>query len=1371
MKTTCTKCYQKIVIDGVDTDAVVKIECPNCMTKIFTNQLSETTERTKVKKARPSAKRSRAPKKKKSLLPFFLVIVMTAGAYLFFSLKPEAQQAKLEIGNTVLANSSRLKQLNRSVESSSKTGLVKNYQYYPVFASDSVMGQTPHSAYKAKRLSRTEMKALKLAAQKANPKVSILQQLNAAHVTIIPVTSARARYLHLKMLDNTKTKESEKGYCHVSGIFIANSKGSIYSRDSFKLINDAELKEHYPTDPPRHILEAQGEHSKVWHSALQRKFPYSFSMDFQQDLEVAYVIFTHRDPRRDASFFNRFNMQLSLQSKVLPSKMTSFKTRDFLTNLKTEKALKGNPTIALADAAGTISLRHYNASKSKNTLRWSFWSNAKKTYRLLVRYKEKARNAKQSFKLISQRGQSVVVNGDELIECAAKLTYQLELKTSSSANILAVDLVETSALASFCQSKPIKPTVYEPDFSNLHPDIISKMKAVAGDHYDIHTQVPSKMKSGQNGYVIITTEAKKKALTALGAFVQHKKNRGFDVSIITEKDFGTGKGEKAAQNIRQWLKKNYRRKNLLYVLMLGNPHPKEGDVPYKKVSVHGRFMRAMIKAGGPCAYEKINTEFKEGEGKCPTDYYFADLTGEWDKNGNGMYADHDDYGVGGIDGQPEVYVGRIPYYGLESSEGNPRDVDTILERIIRFENEAGDLSWRHNMFYSGDTFQRTLTYYNEYMSHNGADLIRHTHDDSLMFGAQRHDQRQAHAIDEQNRGRYGFVYYQEHGSPWGIGMMSTGGAGELEDDYPSVFALGGCDVASPEHSNNVCFSLLRYSGIGVYGGTRSVSSCSGNRWAKHNYYYPRLYFGMSTGETLWTTRANQSKGRTIGNTNFLINLLGDPSVVVMPQIKGESLSLSPGFIVNLACVQGTSGLAAVPYEVRNNTSVVEKYRVKLPTGLEVDVKEFVLKPMDYKRLNIRLNAIRNLASGDYEYPFSISSSKHKKSALVRLSIQPRKLVYHNSFDTPLTFIDKDKKPLPLDARTTLTRGVLSGAARLGANRAELATEPWADRDSFSVSFFQKINKAGNYDIFSTGNISVLVNGGRLKVWLSPGGWSYGNREKTLLLDGPHYTKGKWQHIAVTYNRHANELVLHVDKKEQKHKLHYTVKTRLPAKKIEFRQGGHMDFLIDELSVFNYSLGTETLKALARGRIIRPLLPIEGNTIHPHKVTLSWYNNSTEKAQLEVATDPNFRNIIFKGSAVAQAKMKRLIDKKRYFWRVNYPLDGRYIKSHLARSFKTDLTAKVLDFKVRPVKLPVAKVGSSGYNRFLHHFIEGLSKEERARLSYSKVSGPSWLRVFTDGKLFTNYGARAQDKGNNLFVVRILASDGTSKDVKFVIKVE
>ncbi|MHC4707758.1 MAG: C25 family cysteine peptidase, partial [Planctomycetota bacterium] len=170
-------------------------------------------------------------------------------------------------------------------------------------------------------------------------------------------------------------------------------------------------------------------------------------------------------------------------------------------------------------------------------------------------------------------------------------------------------------------------------------------------------------------YVIITTSAIKAASGELADFVAHKKSRGFNVKVITEKDFGGGVSDTAADNIRGWLQKHYLTENIKYVLLVGDPRPETGQIPMKMIWTH------------PHCKEPI-----------PSDYYYADLTGNWDWNADGRYGMWPgDFGPGGVDQYYEVLVGRIPYYG------SIKDLDAILRKTINYENQSGDaIQWRKN---------------------------------------------------------------------------------------------------------------------------------------------------------------------------------------------------------------------------------------------------------------------------------------------------------------------------------------------------------------------------------------------------------------------------------------------------------------------------------------------------------------------------------------------------------------------------------------------------------------------------------------------------------------------------------------------------
>ena len=76
----------------------------------------------------------------------------------------------------------------------------------------------------------------------------------------------------------------------------------------------------------------------------------------------------------------------------------------------------------------------------------------------------------------------------------------------------------------------------------------------------------------------------------------------------------------------------------------------------------------------------------------PTDLYYADLDGNWDDNGDGLFADIEN---DVIDGVPDVYVGRIPPSFVETAQD-------VVDKIIGYEQNlnASD-EWFNRILLSG----------------------------------------------------------------------------------------------------------------------------------------------------------------------------------------------------------------------------------------------------------------------------------------------------------------------------------------------------------------------------------------------------------------------------------------------------------------------------------------------------------------------------------------------------------------------------------------------------------------------------------------------------------------------------------------------
>lgn len=333
---------------------------------------------------------------------------------------------------------------------------------------------------------------------------------------------------------------------------------------------------------------------------------------------------------------------------------------------------------------------------------------------------------------------------------------------------------------------------------------------------------------------IITTNAIRAGSSVLSDFVDHKQSRAYDVFIWDEDDWGGGTGGTAANNIRDFLDTNYGTYGLDYVILIGNPHPSGSSA--QRVP-----MRSMV--GGP------------------SDYYFADLTWDWDYDNDGTYGEWDDDMLGSMHPLHELQVGRIPCYG------NYTELDSILQKIIDYETEVST-GWRNAMLnataisnfnnqdYSGnpqclgwtlaENIRDDLAIPEGYTSwemweRSGLAYPTPVPDNSLT---------QALFVDEwATDDDYAFVNYWGHGNSgavyrtiWnfddgdgvaenagsmgdeisGVAFYDNGDCSTLDDDHPSFVSMIACTNGYPESSNNLGYETLLSGGIGVVSGSRTT---------------------------------------------------------------------------------------------------------------------------------------------------------------------------------------------------------------------------------------------------------------------------------------------------------------------------------------------------------------------------------------------------------------------------------------------------------------------------------------------------------------------------------------------------------------------
>ncbi len=344
-------------------------------------------------------------------------------------------------------------------------------------------------------------------------------------------------------------------------------------------------------------------------------------------------------------------------------------------------------------------------------------------------------------------------------------------------------------------------------------------------------------------YAIMIEENIKESSTKLTDFIASKEERGLNVMVLTESDWGGGSGETASENIREWLKDNYEEMSIAYVLLIGDPIPSNGAVP----------MRHDNRAS-------------------PTDYYYKDLSNTWPDK----------------DGFAEVSVGRIPVY----DESGIETLDKILERTTTYENQPiAETEWRKNALFAAAPFDNSA---------KGSKLfeeIKEKYVDPSDWKCYRIYDDNEGDPDESNctepavaaaweANPYGLMEWHTHGSSTsGSDIMSVSTAEDFDDQYPSFVHMGSCSNGKIETENNLTYTMLAHQAVGAIGATRMTWYDSYNGSWEGNTAIQGMIFmtgkgmigdSLSMGDALIQGVADSDLEHW-GNI-FSFNLYGDPEV-------------------------------------------------------------------------------------------------------------------------------------------------------------------------------------------------------------------------------------------------------------------------------------------------------------------------------------------------------------------------------------------------------------------------------------------------------------------------------------------------------------
>jgi hypothetical protein len=322
------------------------------------------------------------------------------------------------------------------------------------------------------------------------------------------------------------------------------------------------------------------------------------------------------------------------------------------------------------------------------------------------------------------------------------------------------------------------------------------------------------------GYVILTTTGIVAQSSELTNFVAAKEARGFTVQVVQNTSSTQGgwcgntnalTGDLAAQHLRNWLTGHYTNAGgsqvIEYALLIGNPNPTNGDVPMK------------------LCYPRNTNE------SSATDYYYADLSGNWDINSNGFCGEWADFSTnGGPDLTSEVLVGRIPFYG------SIFNLDTILRHTIQYENAlARQSSWRSKVLLPASPVEIGWPW-NPYRGFLFAEHIKNDRLAPASWAYHRvYDQTNgltpppetmpcspSNVAAAWNTANPGAVFWFQHGNPtYTVDIMDSDTTSQLNSTNQAFVFQGSCLNANPETTNNLAYMFLLRGCISATAATRS----------------------------------------------------------------------------------------------------------------------------------------------------------------------------------------------------------------------------------------------------------------------------------------------------------------------------------------------------------------------------------------------------------------------------------------------------------------------------------------------------------------------------------------------------------------------
>jgi hypothetical protein len=261
----------------------------------------------------------------------------------------------------------------------------------------------------------------------------------------------------------------------------------------------------------------------------------------------------------------------------------------------------------------------------------------------------------------------------------------------------------------------------------------------------VYYQQPTQTVTFPDDYDLVII-APEEYTTAIQPLIAHKENHNVKTLFqTTESIYQEYPGRDEPEKIKYFIKDAVENLGATYVLLIGSIY----KLPIRASSIRlwGRWQEETL-----------------------TDLYYADVLdahdnfSSWDTNNNNIFGETDE---DQLDLYPDVHIGRLACNDIT-------EVETVVDKIIHYEDETYNQDWYHQMIYiGGNTFPSNPGNEGEEINEMVMDIMTDFTPSSVIWTSQGNFNRKT--ISEAINEGAGFLDYSGHGFEYGMGTYPPTG--------------------------------------------------------------------------------------------------------------------------------------------------------------------------------------------------------------------------------------------------------------------------------------------------------------------------------------------------------------------------------------------------------------------------------------------------------------------------------------------------------------------------------------------------------------------------------------------------------------------